>query len=485
MRHYELLEELGRGAFGAVWRARLTGRGGFTREVAIKLLHASVTEHEHGAELLARLRDEARILGLLRHRAIVQSFELVHFEEGWAVVLELVEGADLGAFVSRVAPMPVSVVWEIVAEVASALRCAAETLGPDGAPLLVQHRDIKPQNLRVTAGGEVKILDLGIARAEFAAREAETQAVRYGTLGYMSPERLAGVDLPAGDVYALGATAAELLLGERLGRALLNPDAHNAQITARLASSPLTLAERGLLCVMLAARPEDRPSAREVERHARAHRLARGAEAPSLLGWAERAVPEALAARRPGERLTAPRVLTELVSAPLPPEPPLTVGLPPPPDRPRVSLAPWVFVGACVSLFVGGVTLLVAARPSAEAATAPVEVMAEAASAEAPPAEAPPAEAPTVVTPTVEAPPAPPPSRRAAKVKVTAAPGAEGVTLSRGGDRFLLPAALAPGTYHATMSGWPAGALSPLVIDAPSAVRCDRALKRCRVEPTP
>ena len=268
MRRYELLEELGRGAFGAVWRARLTGRGGFSREVAIKLLHTSITEHEHGAELLARLRDEARLLGLLRHRAIVQSFELVHFEEGWAVVLELVEGADLGAFVS--ASMPVSVVWEILAEVASALRCAAETLGPDGAPLLVQHRDIKPQNLRVTAGGEVKILDLGIARAEFAAREAETQAVRYGTLGYMSPERLAGVDLPAGDIYALGATAAELLLGEPLGRALLNPDAHNAQIAARLAHLPLTLAERGLLCVMLAARPEDRPSAREVERHARA-----------------------------------------------------------------------------------------------------------------------------------------------------------------------------------------------------------------------
>jgi serine/threonine protein kinase len=475
MRRYELLEELGRGAFGAVWRARLTGRGGFSREVAIKLLHASVTEHEHGAELLARLRDEARLLGLLRHRAIVQSFELVHFEEGWAVVLELVEGADLGVFVSHAAPMPVSVVWEIVAEVASALRCASETLGPDGAPLLVQHRDLKPQNLRVTAGGEVKILDLGIARAEFAAREAETQAVRYGTLGYMSPERLAGVDLPAGDIYALGATAAELLLGEPLGRALLDPDRHNAQITHRLASLPLTLAERGLLSVMLAARPEDRPSAREVERHARAHRLARGAAAPSLLSWAERAVPDAV--RRPGERLEAPRALTEQLSAPRPPEPPLTVGLPPPPDRPRVSLAPWVFFGACASLFVGGVTLLVAGQAEAEA---PVEAVVERQIIE---------EASIVEEASPTAPePRPTPAKAAAPpagVALRVAPGAEGVTLIRDGARFPLPATVHLGTYGVQMSGWPTEQRSALVITGPGVVRCDRALKRCRVETGP
>lgn len=471
-RRYDLLEELGRGAFGAVWRARLTGRGGFTREVAIKLLHPSITEQEHGAELLARLRDEARLLGLLRHRAIVQSFELVHFEEGWAVVLELVEGADLGAFVSRAAPMPVSVVWEILAEVASALRCASETLGPDGAPLLVQHRDLKPQNLRVTAGGEVKILDLGIARAEFATREAETQAVRYGTLGYMSPERLTGVDLPAGDIYALGATAAELLLGEPVGRALLDPDQHNAQIAERLAALPLTMAERGLLCVMLAARPEDRPSARDVERHARAHRLARGAEAPTLLGWAEHSVPQALAARRPGERLVVPRALTEQTSAPLPPEPPLTVGLPPPPDRPRVRLAPWVFVGACASLFVGGVLLLWAAPRRAEVETAPVEVVAE---AQAAPAEEAPAPAP--------APPPAPTPRRAAGVRVSLAPGGGAVTLTRDGQRYTLPNTLPPGTYHATMTGWGAETKSRLEIRAPCAVACDPVLKRCRVEP--
>lgn len=461
-RRYELLEELGRGGFGAVWRARLVGRGGFSREVAIKLLHASVTEQAHGAELLARLRDEARILGLLRHRAIVQSFELVQLEEGWAIVLELVEGADLGAFVS--ASMPVSVVWEIVAEVASGLHCALVTPGPDGRPLMVQHRDIKPQNLRLTAGGEVKILDLGIARAELAAREAETVDLRFGTLAYMSPERLAGVDLPAGDVYALGATAAELLLGEPLGRAQLDPNAHEAQIAARLRGLPLTAEERALLSAMLRSRPEDRPSAREVERLARAQRLARGVDAPNLLAWAEVAVPAV--ARRPAPGPTTPRALTERVSAPTPP---LTVGLPPPPDRPRPSWAPWVFVGACLSLFVGGVGLLLTARPSAEAA--PPELP------EAAPAEA------VVVDEVDEAPaaaPTPPPPRRAVGVKVTAA--TEGVALLRDGERLPLPATVAPGAYQATMSGWPAGTLSPVVIDGPSAVRCDRALRRCRVE---
>ena len=65
---------------------------------------------------------------------------------------------------------------------------------------------------------------------------------------------------------------------------------------------------------------------------------------------------------------------------------------------------------------------------------------------------------------------------------VTVAPGVGAVTLTRDDRRYTLPGTLPPGTYHATMTGWPAGALSPVVIDAPSAVYCDRALKRCRVE---
>ncbi|MBK9649334.1 MAG: serine/threonine protein kinase [Deltaproteobacteria bacterium] len=479
MRRYELLEELGRGAFGAVWRARLIGRGAFSREVAIKLLHSSVTEHEHGAELLARLRDEARLLGLLRHRAIVAGVELVHFEEGWAVVLELVEGADLGEFVSR--GVPVSVVWEIVAEVASGLRCALDTPGLDGKPLLVQHRDIKPQNLRVTAGGEVKILDLGIARAEFAAREAETQAVRYGTLGYMSPERLAGVDLPAGDIYALGVTAAELLIGASLGRAQIDPDAHNTQIAAQLAPLPITTPERGLLSMMLAARPGDRPDAREVERRARALRLARGVEAPSLLSWAERAVPEALKARRPGQRLAAPRALTEQRSAPLPPSPPLTVGLPPPPDRPRVTLAPWVFFGACASLFVGGLALLVTSRLSQEATLPPAEAVAGVSPT---PPEPPPAVVLTPAPAVATAAPTPPPPK-AAGVTLTVASGAEGVTLIRDGQSFTVPGTVPLGTYRASMSGWGAETNSLIQITGPGTLSCDTLVRRCRLVPAP
>jgi hypothetical protein len=139
-------------------------------------------------------------------------------------------------------------------------------------------------------------------------------------------------------------------------------------------------------------------------------------------------------------------------------------------------LAPGVFVGACASLFVGGVLLLVAAPRRAENAPSPVEVVA---AAQASPAEATPAPA-LAPLPSRAVTPAP----KAVGVKVTAAPGAEGVTLLRDGERIPLPATLAPGAYHATMSGWPVGALRPVVIDGPSAVRCDRALKRCRVEPT-
>src|SRR5688572_13075743 len=91
-RRYEILETLGRGGFGTVYRAKLVGEGGFAKQVALKVLNPEVAST---GEFAARMRDEARILGLIRHRAVVQVDGLVQLNGRWTVVMEYIQGVDL------------------------------------------------------------------------------------------------------------------------------------------------------------------------------------------------------------------------------------------------------------------------------------------------------------------------------------------------------------------------------------------------------
>src|SRR5690606_32588899 len=102
-------------------------------------------------------------------------------------------------------PFPVPAALAACAAVASALDAAYAGPADGGVPLRLVHRDIKPSNIRLTPDGDLKVLDFGIARADFEGREALTQSIRYGSLRYMAPERRRQEpDGPAGDVYALG-----------------------------------------------------------------------------------------------------------------------------------------------------------------------------------------------------------------------------------------------------------------------------------------
>ncbi len=207
---YTMLSLVGEGGFGKVYRARLRGDDGFEREVAVKILH----DDHPPRQLLERFRDEARILGLLRDRAIVGVQPPVRIAGRWAVVMDFVDGESLGGMVAR-APIPPGVAVEIVGEVARALHCAYHQAGPDGRPLELIHRDIKPDNVQITPAGEVKILDFGIAKATFAEREAKTKQAFAGTPGYIAPERTQGTEHPVGDVYSLGVVLHEIVLGTR------------------------------------------------------------------------------------------------------------------------------------------------------------------------------------------------------------------------------------------------------------------------------
>ena len=185
---YELIGEIGRGGFGTVYLGRHRAALGFVRNVAIKLLHADEGPGQAGQ----RFRDEARLLALLSHRAIVGATDLTRVHNRWAVVMEHVDGASLTDLVRANGPLPVRAALQLIAEIASALDHAWRTEGPDGRPLQLLHRDVKPGNLMLTAAGQAKLLDFGIARAQFAAREARTEDERLGSASYMAPERWLG-----------------------------------------------------------------------------------------------------------------------------------------------------------------------------------------------------------------------------------------------------------------------------------------------------
>ncbi|MFT4622482.1 MAG: serine/threonine protein kinase [Myxococcota bacterium] len=298
-RQYRIISLLGQGGFGTVYRARLEDSEGFSKDVAIKLL----SDADPPPDVLNRFRDEARILGLIRDRNIVAVDPPTKLGGRWAVVMEFVDGASCEMLV-RQHPLPPAVALAIVEEISGTLDNLYHHEGNDGEPLHLLHRDLKPGNLQVTPTGQVKLLDFGIARATFASREAYTTTHIGGTLGYIAPERLEGIEGPQGDVYSLGVVLHELVTGRR---ATKPGRVRDKDMPANLDPAAEPIVELALL--MRAPEPEDRPSAREVERRCRALRRRYGG--PELREWARGAVPSS-APSEPDERVG--QLLTETLS---------------------------------------------------------------------------------------------------------------------------------------------------------------------------
>jgi serine/threonine-protein kinase len=276
-RRYRILEVVGEGGFGKVYRARLEGAEGFAKDVAIKLL----SDDQAPPIVLQRFRDESRILGLVRDRAVITVDPPTRLEGRWAVVMEFVDGTNCQRLL-RESPLPPRTALEVVQEVARALDNVYHQEGPDGAPLHLVHRDIKPGNIQLTPAGTVKVLDFGIARAEFAARESKTTTHIGGTFGYIAPERLHGDEGPASDVYSLGVVLKAIVAGRR-------PTAKNrAKIEAWVAGDPDVQRVWALAEEMTRGDPEERPTAREVEDRAAA--MGPTVRGEPLRRWAEQHV---------------------------------------------------------------------------------------------------------------------------------------------------------------------------------------------------
>jgi serine/threonine-protein kinase len=359
-RQYRILSVLGHGGFGSVYRAEYSGPGGFSKAVALKVLRPEVEDNE---EVAQRFRDEARLLGLIRHRAIVKVDGLVRLSGRQVVVMELVEGVSLREL-GAVGTMPPGPALEVVAEVANALDSAWNQLCPQGKPLHLLHRDIKPSNIQLTRAGEVKLLDFGIARADFAHREAETQMLAFGSVPYMSPERKAFEDSPAGDIYALGAVLYEVLAGRRLGPSGSSAERQHALLAKRLTPLRELHPEQGdalvrLLAQCLAYEAGHRPSARELAREASSMASRIGGE--SLREWSDERVPLAVSRRAPlsAEDFSGSSLLNAVLAEPTPQRPPAAPwptaptrirasgpDVAPPALAPPPGMSPWAMLGA-------------------------------------------------------------------------------------------------------------------------------------------
>ncbi len=213
---YRLLERVGAGGMAEVFAARTDGAEGFSRVVAIKVVHADASDEEH----LLPLIDEARVASSLSHPNVVQVYELDRHGDGLYMVMEFLDGWPLDRLLKLAASRGVRASDEVVAALAGqlldALAYAHTAPAEDGTPLELVHRDIKPSNLMIDALGLVKVVDFGIARASNIERRTAT-GVGKGTPAYMSPEQLYGrpVD-PRSDVFAAGCVLYELATGQRL-----------------------------------------------------------------------------------------------------------------------------------------------------------------------------------------------------------------------------------------------------------------------------
>jgi eukaryotic-like serine/threonine-protein kinase len=205
---YRVIEKLGAGGMGEVYRARDTR---LQRDVALKVLPQDVAGD---ADRLSRFEREARTLASLNHPHIAQ----IHGIEDRAIVMELVDGVDLAQRIARGA-VPIDEALGIARQIADALD-AAHSAG-------IVHRDLKPANIKIRHDGTVKVLDFGLAKAGVAdgndARNSPTitsatmtqGGVILGTAAYMSPEQARGkaVDKRT-DIWAFGCVVYEMLTGK-------------------------------------------------------------------------------------------------------------------------------------------------------------------------------------------------------------------------------------------------------------------------------
>ena len=206
--HYRVIEKLGGGGMGIVYKAEDTDLG---RLVALKFLPDDVA---HDAQALSRFQREARTASALNHPNIVTIYELGHLNGTYYIAMEMICGETLRALISS-GPLPFRQSIAIATQIADALAKAHE--------IGLVHRDLKPENVMVAQDGNAKILDFGLAKLRERPLDSDSPTIVgsitdpgtvMGTLGYMSPEQANGGDVDfRSDQFSFGAVLYEIVNG--------------------------------------------------------------------------------------------------------------------------------------------------------------------------------------------------------------------------------------------------------------------------------
>jgi eukaryotic-like serine/threonine-protein kinase len=248
---YELLEVLGRGGMGVVYRARDSL---LDRTVAVKILPA---QYASDPVLVQRFEREARAAARLSHPNIVAVFDTGQDRSARYIVMECVPGVSLAQLLNERGALPVPEAVELAAQVADAL-AAAHAAG-------IIHRDIKPGNVMVEPSGVCKVLDFGIARAAADAALTQTTSL-LGSAPYMAPE--AALGRPAetrSDIYSLGCVLYEMLTDRPpfrgdLPAAIISQHINVAPRPPSELEPAIPAALDALVVRMLAKEPANRPA---------------------------------------------------------------------------------------------------------------------------------------------------------------------------------------------------------------------------------
>ncbi|MGW5035913.1 ABC transporter substrate-binding protein [Streptomyces nigra] len=306
---YELIERIGQGGMGRVWRAQ--DRQLFGREVAVKeILFPPGMDDDERATLVGRFTGEARAAVVLSHPGIITIHDVVEHHCAPVIVMEFVRGASLAAAIRTQGRLPVRRVAEIGAIVLDALTEAHRSR--------IVHRDIKPDNV-LLAKDRVVLTDFGIAHLADATTKLSRSGMVIGTPQYMPPEQLEGKrPAPANDLWALGAT----LYHAVEGRPPFDAEGLHALAVAVFTRPHRPPVHAGALAPVLDALlvkdPEQRVGA---------------AEAGRMLASVLRSLP---AAEEADERGHAPEAEQDAVADPALPTEPSALSAPPAPRVPTV-----------------------------------------------------------------------------------------------------------------------------------------------------
>ena len=229
---FRLIRMLGKGAMGEVWLAEEEGPRNFRRRVAVKRL---LTAGDIGDVATDSFVAEAQVIARLDHPNVVRLIELGNAEGGLYLVLEFVDGAALDRIFKRTGTLSPATVAYIGREVARALEAVHGMCDENGNNVGVVHRDVTPSNILVGRDGRVRLSDFGVARISGLGGEKTETGVFKGKLPYMPPEQARGEPFDGrADVFALGITLFEGLLGRRLRKAETQ-----TQLLMMIASEPV------------------------------------------------------------------------------------------------------------------------------------------------------------------------------------------------------------------------------------------------------